>query len=170
MANAIFKKLILECGAPEVLLSTMVRSLPMTLWPMCARSSILNSIVTSPYPPRPNGKMENFSKFLKASIRKLYQEDTTAWDQVLDQILFVYRCCPHISTGEAPYTLLYNRDPPLPVQKLIMCIEPYKGESLLGKRIEQSWITLSTTAKMFERMHANQRRHYQHWKATHKYM
>ena len=29
---------------------------------------------------------------------------------------------PHTSTGEAPYTLLYGRDPPLPIQKLIKCV------------------------------------------------
>ena len=125
---------------------TMVRSSPMTLWPMCVRSSILNSILQAPYTSRSNGKMKNFNKFLKASIRKLCQEDTTAWDQVLGQILFAYRCCTHTSIGEVPYTLLYNRDPLWPVQKLIQCIEPYKGDSTLGKRIEQSWITLSTTA------------------------
>ena len=39
----------------------------------------------------------------------------------------------------------------------------------MGKRIEQSQITLSTTAKMLERMQANQKRHYQHCKATHKF-
>ena len=113
--------------------------------------------------------MENFNKFLKASITKLCQEDTTAWDKVLDQILFAYRHCPHTSTGETPYTLLYNRDPPLLVQKLIKCIEPYKGENMLGKRIEQSQITLSMAAKMLERMRAIQRRHYQYQRATHKF-
>ena len=40
--------------------------------------------------------------------------------------------------GDALYTLLYNRDPSLPVQKLIKCVEPYKGNNMLGKRIEQS--------------------------------
>ena len=84
-------------------------------------------------------------------------------------ILFAYRCCPHTSMGEVPYTLLYNRDPPLPVQKLIKCIEPYKGDNMLGKRIEQSRITLSTADKMLERMGANQKRHYQHHKATHEF-
>ena len=113
--------------------------------------------------------MDNFNKFLKASIRKLCQEDTVAWDQVLDQILFTYRCCPHTSTGEAPYTLLYNRDPPLPVQKSIKCIEPCKCECTLGKRIEQSSISLSTTAKMLDKMWANQKIHYQHQRATNKY-
>ena len=57
----------------------------------------------------------------------------------------------------------------MPVQKLIKCIEPYKGESTLGKRIEQSQITLSTATKMLERMRANQKRHYQHQRATHKF-
>ena len=46
---------------------------------------------------------------------------------------------------------------------------PYKGESTLGKRIKQSWITLSTTAKMLGRIRANQKRHYQHQRATHKF-
>ena len=78
-----------------------------------------------------------------------------AWDHVLNQILFTYKCCPHTSTGEVLYTLLYNRGPPLPVQKLIKCIDPYKGESMLGKRLKQSWITLSTIAKKLERMWAN---------------
>ena len=129
----------------------------------------INQHFTSPYTPRSNGKTENFNKFLKASIRKLCQEDTASWDQVLDQILFSYRCCPHTSTGEAPYTLLYNRDPPLPVQKLIQCVEPYKGENPLGKRIEQSRVALSTAAKMLEKMRANQKRHYLNRRATHKF-
>ena len=110
----------------------------MTLWPMCVREFNIEQHFTSPYTPRSNGKTENFNKFLKASIRKLHQEDIEAWDQVLDQILFAYRCCPHTSTGEAPYTLLYNRDSTLLVQKLITCIEPYNGENMLEKRIEQS--------------------------------
>ena len=89
-----------------------------------------------------NGKTENSdhkpSYLHPASICKLYQEDNTGWDQVLDQILFTYQCCPHISTGEAPYTLLYFRDPPLPIHKLIQPIEPYKGDDPLPKQIEKT--------------------------------
>ena len=124
---------------------------------------------TSPYTSRSNGKAENFNKFLKASIRKLWQDDTTAWDQVLDQILLAYRCCPHTSMAEAAYTFLYNRGPLLPVQKLIKCIDFYKGNSTLGKRIEQSQITPSMVAKILERMLVNPERHYQHCKATNKF-
>ena len=95
------------------------------------------------------------------------QEDTASWDQVINQILFSYRCCPHTSTGEALYALLYNRDPPIPVQRLIKCVESYKGENPLGKRIEQSGITISTAAKMLEKMRENQKRHYLNGRSTH---
>ena len=162
VANAIFKKLILEHGTPEVLLSDNGKEfINDTLAYVCQEFNIEQHF-TSPYTPGSNGQMENFNRFLKASIKKLCQEDTAAWDQVLDQIFFAYRCCPHTSTGEASYTLLYNMDPSLPVQKLIKCIEPYKGESTLGKKIKQSWITLPTAAKMLERIWANQKKHYQH--------
>ena len=92
-------------------------------------------------------KTENFNKVLKASIRKLCQEDKASWDQVLDQVPFSYGCCPHTSTGEALYTLVYNRDPPIPIQKLIKVVKPYKGESTLGMRIEKSRVSLSTATK-----------------------
>ena len=71
----------------------------------------------------------------KASIRKLCQEDNSAWDQVLYQILFAYRCCPHTSTGEPLYTLLYFRDPSLAIHKLIQPMESYKGDNDLDKQI-----------------------------------
>ena len=152
ITNTIFEKLILEHGTPEVLFSGNGKEFTNdTLAYVCQEFNI-EQHCTSPYTPRSNCKMENFTKFLKASIRKLCQEDTTAWDQVLDQILFAYRCCPHTSTGEACYTFLYNRGPLLPVQKLIQCIEPNKGDSTLRKTFEQLHITLSTTAKMLERM------------------
>ena len=109
VANAIFEKLILEHGVPEVLMSDNSKEFTKdTLAYMCQEFNIEQHF-TSPYTTRSNGKMESFNKFLKASIRKLCQEDTAAWDQVLDQILFVYRCCPHTSAGEAPYTLMDNQ-------------------------------------------------------------
>ena len=91
VVNTIFRKPILEHGVPEDLLSDNVKEFTNdTLAYVCQEFNIEQHF-TSPYTPRSNGKTENFNKFLKASIRKLCQEDTTAWDQVLDQILFAYR-------------------------------------------------------------------------------
>ena len=135
---------------------------------MSARSLELSNTLSSSYTPRSKAKTENLKKkYLKASIRKLHQEDKASLDQVLDQILFSYRCCPHTSTGEAPYTLIYNRDPPIPIHKLIKVVEPYMGKNTLGKRIEQSRVSLSIAAKMLEKMRANQKRYYQNRRSTH---
>ena len=147
VANAIFEKLILEHGSPEILLSDNGKEFTNDTLAYVCQEFRIEQHLTSPYTPRSNGKTENFNKFLKASIRKLCQEDKASWDQVLDQILFSYRCCPHTSTGEAPYTLVYNRDPPIPIHKLIKVVEPYMGENTLGKRIEQSRVSLSIAAK-----------------------
>ena len=122
---------------------------------------------TSPYTPRSNGKTKNFNKFLKTSIRKLCQKDNAAWDQALDQILCTYSICPYSSTCEAPYTLLYFRDPPMPIHKLIQPVETSKGVNTPAKQIEQSRVTLSMAAKMLEKMRENQKRYYKNRKSTH---
>ena len=167
VANAIFENLILEHGSPEMILSDNGKEFTNdTLAYVCQEFGIEQHF-TSPYTPRSNGKTENFNKFLKASIRKLYQEDKASWDQVLDQIPFSYRCCPPTSTGEAPYTLVYNRDPQIPIHKLIKVVEPHMGENTLGKRIEQSRVSLSRAAKMLEKMRTNQKRYYQNRRSAH---
>ena len=87
----------------------------------------------------------------------------------MEQILFAYRFCPHTSSSEAPYTLLYNRDPPLPVHRLIKCGESYKSDNPPGKRIKHLRTTLSTAVNILEKMRANQKRHYQNRRATQKF-
>ena len=87
VANAFFEKLILEHGAPEVLLSDNGKA-------YVYQEFNIQQHFTGPYMSRSNRKMENFNKFLKASIRKLCQEAPMAWDKVLDQILFVYKVLP----------------------------------------------------------------------------
>ena len=167
IANAVYRDLILQHGAPEILLSDNGKEFSNdTLAYVCEEHGIKQHF-TSPYTPRSNRKTENFNKFLKASIRKLCQEDNAAWDQVLDQILCTNRFCPHTSTGEAPYTLLHFRDPPMPIHKLIQPVETYKGDNNLAKQIEQSRATLSMAAKILEKMRENQKRYYKNRKSTH---
>ena len=89
VARAVYEKLILEHGSPEILLCDNGKEcVNHTLAYVCEEFCIEQHF-TSPNTPRSKGKSENFSKFLKAFIRKLTSEDKAAWDQVLDQILFV---------------------------------------------------------------------------------
>ena len=87
--------------------------------------------------PQSNGKTETFNRFLKASIRKLCQDDMADWYQVLGQILMANWCCPHISTGESPFFLVYSRDPVLCIHKLIKPVRPYGGEMTITWKLSK---------------------------------
>ena len=80
----------------------------------------------------------------------LSQDDMADWDQVLGQILMAYRCCPHTSTGASPFFLVYNKDPVLPIHKLIKPVRPYQGEMTIAQKIQQTQVTLTTAAKSLE--------------------
>ena len=88
VVNVIFEKCTLEHGSWKSFCLIMEKNSQMKLWPMSAKEFGIEQHFTSPYTPRSNGKTQNFNKFLKASIRKLCQDDKASGDQVLDQILF----------------------------------------------------------------------------------
>ena len=154
VANAIYKDLVLVHGCPEILLSDNVKEFTNDCLAYVSEESNIEQHFSSPYTPRSNGKTENIYNFLKASIRNLWQEDKEVWDLALPQILFAYKCCPHTSTSKSPYTLVHDRDPVLPIHKLIKVTTLYQGESSLGKSIE-------LVVKMLERMRKDQKRTYE---------
>ena len=160
-------KLISDHGTPEILLSDNGNEFANDTLAYVCEEFCIEQHFTSPYTARSNGKTENFNKFLKASIRKLTSEEKAAWNQVLDKILFDYRCCPHIPTGEAPYTLVHAMDPPLPIHNLIKVVEHYKADNEFGKRIEQSRVSLSIAAMWLSKMRERQKRHYLNRRSTH---
>ena len=80
-----------------------------------------------------------------------------------------YRCCPHTSTGESPFFLVYGRDPCLPIHKLIKPTIPYRGNYDIGYKIEQSQIALSTAAKNLEKKRAVQKKPYANRPSEHKF-
>ena len=116
VTRAVYEKLILQHGFPEILLSDNGKEFAKDMLAYVCEEFCIEQHFTSPYTPRSNGKTSTFNKFLIAFIRKLPSEDKAAWDQVLEQISFAYRCCPHTSTGEAPYTPVYARDPSPPIR------------------------------------------------------
>ena len=80
VANAIYKDLVLVHGCPEIVLSDNGKEFTSDVLAYVCEEFNTEQHFTSPYTPRSNGKTENFNKFLKSSIRKLYQEDKEAWD------------------------------------------------------------------------------------------
>ena len=76
---------------------------------------------------------------------------------------------PHTSTGESPFFLVYNRDPVLPVHKLIKPVTPFRGDMSLAYRIEQSQVASTTAAKNLEKKRAAQKKLYEDRPSSHKF-
>ena len=71
VVRVVYEMLILEHGSPEILLSDNGKEFGNDTLTYVCEEFCIEQHFTSPYTPRSNGKTENFSKFLKASIWKL---------------------------------------------------------------------------------------------------
>ena len=136
VSDAIYK-LILEHTCPKILLSDNGKEFTNDTPAYVCDTFNIEQHFTSPYMPQSDGKTENFNRFLKTSIRKLCQDDMGDWAQVLGQILMAYRCCPHTSTGESPFLLVYNMGPALPIHKLIKSVRPYRGDMTIARKLSK---------------------------------
>ena len=63
--------------------------------------------------------------------------------------------------------MVFNRDPTLPIHKLIKPVEPYNGEKDIAKRIKQLCIILFTAAKMQAKKHRDQKKSTNHRPSKH---
>ena len=169
IADAFYNHFILQHGCPNEIVSDNGKEFDNdTLAYVCEEFNIQPHF-TSPYYPQANGKTENFNKFLKASIRKLCQDDKQGWDQVLNQIVWAYRCCPHTSSGESPYFMVYHRDPVLPIHKLIKPTVPYRGNFDIAYQMQQGQIALTTAAKNLKKKREAQKRPFLKNPSEHKF-
>ena len=61
-------------------------------------------IVSAPYHPQSNGKLEVFHKYLK--LKKLCEKDPANWDKYINQVFGSYRVTPNLATVETPFFLI----------------------------------------------------------------
>ncbi|XP_030849327.1 uncharacterized protein LOC115927484 [Strongylocentrotus purpuratus] len=52
-------------------------------------------------------------------IRSLEPDRRRKWPGLIHQLVFLYNCTPHGTTGLSPYRLLYGREPHTPIDQLI---------------------------------------------------
>ena len=76
-------------------------------------------IFSAPYHVQSNGKLEVFHKYLKPTLKKLFEKDPSNWDQYLNQVLASFRVTPNLATAEMPFFLVYGRGPNLPLHQML---------------------------------------------------
>ena len=119
-------------------------------------------IFSAPYHPQRNGKLEVFHKYLKPTLKKLYEKNPSNWDQYLNQVLASYRVTPNLATVEMSFFLVYGRDPNIPLHQLLEPMHQYLGDPDSGMlNLEAHRLTLAIAKKMLDE---------NHFKAAHKTM
>ncbi|XP_017434643.1 uncharacterized protein LOC108341478 [Vigna angularis] len=66
--------------------------------------------------PQTNGQTEAANKAILIELKKRLGEAKGLWVEELLEVLWVYRCTPHDSTGDTPFNLTYDTDAMLPVE------------------------------------------------------
>lgn len=74
---------------------------------------------TSPYHAQGNGQTERFNKTLCGLIKSLDSHSRSKWPELLPYLVFMYNSTPHCVTGFTPYTLMFGREPLVPLDQLI---------------------------------------------------
>ena len=84
-----------------------------------------NTLFTTSYHPKTNGRLERFHRYLKERLRILshtrnldfFEKDD--WDIYLPNIAFSYNITPNKMTGYSPYNIIYGDIIKLPIDKII---------------------------------------------------
>ena len=81
---------------------------------------------TPPYRPQCNSKIEGFHKYLKSCIAK-HIVNNMEWDDFTDLATAAYNFIPNGTLKESPFFLMFERDPHMPLNKLLSQAMKYLG-------------------------------------------
>jgi ribosomal protein L21E len=73
---------------------------------------------STPAYPQSNGLVERFNRTLKNMLRNIIREEGRGWHLQLPYALWAYREVPNVTTGAAPFQLMYGRPPQGPLSIL----------------------------------------------------
>ena len=88
---------------------------------------ILNS---TPYYAQANGQAESTSKIIKANLRKVVNNNPSNWDELLLEVLWVYRTSKRLSINTTPFSLVYGHDAVLPMEVTVQSLRMTKKNQL----------------------------------------
>ena len=119
VARALIDGWITHYGAPLRIHSDQGRNFESSLVREICKLYGIKKTRTTPYYPEGNGQTERFNRTLCSMIRSLDPDRRRKWPELIQQLVFLYNCTPHGTTGLSPYRLLYGREPNTPLDQLL---------------------------------------------------
>ena len=99
-------------------------------------------VYSPPYHPPSNGRIEGFHSFLKACLSK-HIKDPMEWDEIVPFVCSVYNALPNEHSREAPFFLMFGRDPRLPLNDFLRPKLRYLGN-------DETIISLEAMKKIYK--------------------
>ena len=122
---------------------------------LCSAYNIKQSR-TTPRHPSGNGQVERFNRTLINLLRSLEEEEKCQWPRYLAEATFFYNSTPHATTGQSPYTMLFGRQPRLPLDIFLNSdLQPSStAEDKLKSHLERLEVLRQVARDRTEKRHA----------------
>jgi hypothetical protein len=135
--KAFFKAIISRHGCPNSLkidMGTMFKSVFETL----CKTFNIEMIYAPATHHQAQGKIERFIQFLKNSLGTVINASMKNWDEMIDNVLFVYRISFSRVLDDSPFFLLYGRDAVIP-QDLAFNLKSIKNNTKIKPNINWNY-------------------------------
>jgi transposase InsO family protein len=114
-AEVFFQQFVVHYGMPKRLHSDQGANFGSRLIRELCNVMGTDKSRTTPYHPMGNGMTEHFNRTLLDMLGTLEQDQKKDWKAHISFLVHAYNCTPHESTNYSPYSLMFGRDPYLPV-------------------------------------------------------
>ena len=150
-AEALFNNFVVHYGIPKRLHSDQGANFESKIIRELCQIAGCEKSRTTPYHPQGNGMTERFNRSLLGMLGTLEPKQKQDWKSHIAPLVHAYNCTRHESTGFTPYSLMFGRDPNLPVDLTFGLAEDNPKQSLskylekLRRRLKSSF-DLATAA------------------------
>jgi hypothetical protein len=136
MARVLVERIMCRHGAPVTLLSDRGRPFMSALAREVYRLLRVKKVSTAAYRPQTNGLVERFNRTLASMLSMYVNSKHSDWDRYLPYVTFAYNTTPHAGTKESPFFLLYGREARLPIDSMLLPVEPHTDTTVEEYRAE----------------------------------